>query len=254
MRIAVVGGTGTLGAPVVAALEGRGHEVRSLSRGSADHPVDLTTGSGLRPALDGCEVVVDASNGAGAKAAQAVLVDGSRRLLEVEAAVGVAHHVAVSIVGCEKVPGLAYYRAKVAQEDVVRSGPVPWTLVRATQFHDLLDTWFSGAAKLGLRPALAAPVQPVDVGDVGDAIADVVDAVRGQDAAGGRTVSVAGPQVATLAELARTWREVTGRGRVPVRVPMWGGLRAVAAGVLVDESPDVRGTTTFASWVKGAYA
>ncbi|MBW9209818.1 NAD(P)H-binding protein [Mumia sp. zg.B21] len=252
MRVAVIGGTGTLGSVVVAALQARGHEVRRASRSSASHPVDLSTGAGLREVLDGCAAVVDASNGFGSKAAQAVLIDGSRRLLEVESAVGVAHHVVVSIVGCDKVQnagGFGYYRAKVEQEEVVRTGPVPWTLVRATQFHDLLDTLFAGAAKVGIRPSVEAPLQPVDVGDVAHAIADAVDS-----GPVGRTLAVAGPQVASLRDLGRTWSVATGHRRLPVRVPAWGPLREVGAGALVDDDPDVRGMTTFASWLKARYA
>src|SRR5690348_3468426 len=117
MTIAIVGGTGTLGRQVAAELEARGNRVRPLSRHAPEYRVDLATGDGLGPALAGCDVVVDASNSSARKPA-GILVDGSRRLLEAEAATGVKHHVCVSIVGCDQVP-MGYYRAKSDQERVV---------------------------------------------------------------------------------------------------------------------------------------
>ena len=99
MTIAVVWGTGTLGRHVTGELRTRGLQVRVLSRSAPEHPIDLTTGDGLGPALKGCDVVVDASNNSSRRAA-ATLVAGSRRL-EAEETAGVGHHVGVSIVGCE---------------------------------------------------------------------------------------------------------------------------------------------------------
>jgi uncharacterized protein YbjT (DUF2867 family) len=112
MRIAIVGGTGTLGRHVSTELRSRGHEIRVLSRTSPEYRVDLLTGAGLEPALSGCDVVVDASNAS--RKAAAVLVGGTRRLLAAEQAAGVGHHVCVSIVGCDQVP-MGYYRVKTEQ-------------------------------------------------------------------------------------------------------------------------------------------
>ena len=134
MRIAIAGGTGTLGSLVAAELGRRGHEIRVLRRSAPEYRVDLATGSGLADALAGCDVVVDASNNSSRHAAQ-ILVDGSRRLLAAERAAGVGHHVCVSIVGCERVP-MGYFQVKAEQEQVVEQGPVPWSMVRATQFHE----------------------------------------------------------------------------------------------------------------------
>src|SRR5215831_3916487 len=126
MTIAIVGGTGTLGRKVAAELESRGHKVRPLSRHAPEYRVDLATGDGLGPALAGCDVVVDASNSSARKPA-GTLVDGSRRLLEAEAAADVKHHVCVSIVGCDQVP-MSYFRVKADQERVVSQGAVPWSI------------------------------------------------------------------------------------------------------------------------------
>jgi uncharacterized protein YbjT (DUF2867 family) len=150
LRIAVAGGTGTLGRRVTEELRSRGHDVRVLSRRSPDYPVDLTTGDGLAAAVAGCDVVVDVSNDASKHAAR-TLVDGSRRLLAAGQAAGVGHHVAVSIVGCDRVP-MGYFRAKLEQERVVERGPVPWSLVRATQFHELVAATLAPAARWRVLP------------------------------------------------------------------------------------------------------
>jgi uncharacterized protein YbjT (DUF2867 family) len=155
MRIAIVGGAGTLGKHITAELSQRGHEVRVLSRSSPAFPVDLSTGTGLQAALTGCSTVVDASNSQ--RKARQVLVDGTRRLLAAEQRAGVGHHVCVSIVGCDQLP-LGYYRVKTEQEQVVQQGSVPWTIVRATQFHELAASLFTASARYRVLPAPRLPV------------------------------------------------------------------------------------------------
>lgn len=246
MVIAVAGGTGTIGRHVVQRLAGSGHDVRALSRSAPEYPIDLTTGAGLGRALDGCEVVIDASNGLPRpSAARAVLVEGSRRLLAAGRQAGVAHHVCVSIVGIDEVP-LGYYRVKVAQERVVEQGEVPWTIVRATQLHDLLAGLLSAAGRLGILPAARARFQPVDVSDVAEAVvAAAVTAPRH-----GRA-TVAGPEVHDLRTLGRLWREATGRRTVEVPIPLPGKLgRALREARLTCPNPDVRGQRTFADWLR----
>src|SRR5579862_2901756 len=169
MRIAIAGGTGTLGRHVAAELTERGHEVRVLSRHAPEYRVDLTTGAGLAAALDGCQVVVDASNGP-PRAAAATLVAGNRRLLDAGREAGVEHHVCVSIVGCDRLP-VRYYQVKTEQEDVVARGPLPWTIVRATQFHELLAGFFAAAARFGVVPAVRGVLQPIAAADTARAVA-----------------------------------------------------------------------------------
>jgi uncharacterized protein YbjT (DUF2867 family) len=242
MRIAIVGGAGTLGGHITSELSSRGHDVRVLSRRSAKYPVDLVTGHGLATGLGGCDAVVDASN-ASRHAAQ-VLVDGSRRLLAAEQAAGVAHHVGISIVGCELVP-MGYYKVKVAQEQVISSGPVPWSLVRATQFHELLAMWLAAAAKWRVLPAPAIPFQTIAAAEVARVMADVAEGEPGR----GR-IQVGGPEVRTAAELARTWQSITGRRALLVPVPVPGKMgRALRAGALTAPDADVLGTQTFADWL-----
>jgi uncharacterized protein YbjT (DUF2867 family) len=247
MTIAIVGGTGTLGRHVATELRTRGHKVRVLSRNAPEHRIDLTTGEGLIPALKGCDVVVDASNNSSPKHAAATLVTGSRRLLEAEQAAEVGHHVCVSIVGCEQVP-VGYYRAKVDQERVVEQGPVPWSIVRATQFHELIATWLATAARWRVLPVPHAALQTVAAAEDPAAVADVVTA--GPRA--GR-ITVAGPEVSDARDMARGWREATGSRALLLPVPVPGKLgRALRSGVLTTPRPDVRGTTGFVDWLRSA--
>jgi uncharacterized protein YbjT (DUF2867 family) len=253
MRVAVVGGTGTVGALVVTELAARGNEVRVVSRRPAPahsgtsvshHSADIATGEGLIAALDGVEAVVDAVNEL--RRARNVLIDGTRRLLEAEVAAGVRHHVAISIVGCDRVP-LAYYNVKVQQEEAVEAGPVPWSMLRATQFHTLLDGIFARAARFHVAPRGAARFQPVDPGVVAVRIAEAVHA-----GPAGRVADVAGPEVHTLSELADAWRASGGTRRrtLPLRVPSLGKAgRAMRAGGLCEPTA-AAGGATFVEWLE----
>jgi uncharacterized protein YbjT (DUF2867 family) len=245
LTVAVVGGTGTLGRQVVAALSDAGHRVRALSRHS-DHPVDLRTGVGLAPALAGCDVVVDAGNGTGpARKAARTLVEGTERLLDAAAAAGVRHHVSVDIVGCADVP-LAYFELKTAQQHLVESGPVPWSTVSATQFHEFAATTLAGYTRLGLTFAPPMRVQPVASAEV----AAVVAGVAQRPPSGTRTV-VTGPEVRELRDLARAWKRGTGRHSLvtPVALPGAAG-RALREGALTSQAADVVGRTTFEQWLR----
>jgi uncharacterized protein YbjT (DUF2867 family) len=249
LKVAVVGGTGVLGRLVVRELAKRGDEIAILSRstgttlpdGVAHRRVDLESGEGLVAGLDGVEVVVDASNDR--KRARQVLVEGSERLLRAEAEAGVRHHVAVSIVGCDRVP-MAYYGAKVAQEEVVAAGSVPWSLLRATQFHQLLDRAFAGAARFGVVPTGRVLVQPVDPAIVASRLADAVHAEPGR-----RLPDVAGPEVWTLGDLARAWRRARGRRSLPLRIPTVGRAgRALRDGGLCEPGA-AAGGRSFEGWL-----
>ncbi len=241
MRIAIVGGAGTLGRHITTELANRGHDMRILSRRSSQYPVDLVTGQGLAAALDGCAVVVDASNASAPRRAAQVLVEGSRRLLAVEREVGVSHHVGISIVGCERVP-MGYYRVKAEQEQVIRGGPMPWSMVRATQFHELVAMALAAAGKWHVLPIPAARLQTIAAAEVARVVADVADGEPGGQ------IQVAGPQVETAAELARTWKSVSGRRALSVPVPVPVQARPGVAGGRTDgrgrrrtRRPDVRG-------------
>jgi uncharacterized protein YbjT (DUF2867 family) len=252
MRVAVVGGTGALGKLVVSELAGRGDEVAVLSRsagaalpeGAEHRRIDLASGEGLAAGLDGVEAVVEAANDL--KRAREVMVEGSRRLLAAEAEAGVGHHVSVSIVGCDRVP-MAYYDAKVEQEGTIESGPVPWSLLRATQFHQLLDWAFASTARFGAVPTGAAKLQPIDPAVVAARLAETV-----HEGPGGRLADVAGPEVRTLGELARIWRRVRGRHALPLRIPAVGRLgRALRDGGLCEPDAATEGRD-FEQWLADA--
>ncbi|OAR26836.1 NAD-dependent dehydratase [Streptomyces sp. ERV7] len=246
MDIAIAGGTGTLGSRVAEELRTRGHRVRVLSRRSPEYPVDLTTGEGLIDALAGCDVVVDAANGHGSpRGASRTLVDGTRRLLAAARAVGVQHHVCVSMVGCDMVP-MGYLQVKAEQEWVVREGRVPWTIVRATQFHELLASALASAAKWGVVPVPRARLRTVACLEAAWVVADVAEGVphRGR-------IEICGPEDTDVREMARVWRTVTGRRAVLMPVPLPGRMgQALRAGALTVERPDVRGTMSFGEWLR----
>ncbi len=247
MRIAVVGGTGNIGGRIAAALTRDGHEVRVLSRKAPQFPVDLTTGEGLQTALEGCDVVVDASNGPPSRKGHTVLIDGSHRLLEAEQEAGVGHHVLVSIVGIDDVP-MGYYRLKLEQELVVEAGGVPWTIVRATQVHDLIANMVGFTRRLRVRPAAKVLFQPVSA----DEVAEVVAAAATRPPLQGRT-TVAGPEVRDVRELGRMWREGTGARSIEIPIFVPGAVgRALREGRLTCAEPDVRGQQTFAEFLQAA--
>jgi uncharacterized protein YbjT (DUF2867 family) len=188
VRIAVVGGTGTAGAAVVDELTGRGHDVRVLSRRAPDragsrapvaaahHRVDLLTGDGLAEGVDGMDAVVDASKARSRLARiRRVLVEGTGRLLRAEADMGIRDHLLISIVGIDAVP-FSYYRIKLSQEATVSGGRVPWSIVRCTQFHPLVDEIFALFSRVGLLPRSAVPLQPIDPSDVAVAVVDRLEA------------------------------------------------------------------------------
>src|SRR5262245_21673229 len=165
-RVVVLGATGSLGSAVVGKLTAAGHDVVAASRRSATK-VDVTTGEGLADALRGADVVVEATNAQAA--AREVLVDGTARLLTAARDAGVKHFVGISIVGIDAAP-IAYYRTKVEQEKVIEASPVPWTLLRATQFHDLVPRFVSGKLGVVLAP-VGWKLQPIDVREVAGMLA-----------------------------------------------------------------------------------
>lgn len=253
MKVAVVGGTGVLGKPLVADLAARGDEVVALSRkpgrtmpeGVSHQRVDLTTGDGLAAALAGVEVVVDASDSSTPRRAAPVLVEGTKRLLRAGAEAGARHYVGISIVGCERVP-MAYYKVKVEQEQAIAAGAIPWSLLRATQFHTLIDYLFRQDARFGIIRSGSARFQPIDPPLVAERLAQAVHAEPA-----GRLPDVAGPEVLTLSELAKAWRRA-GHRALPLRFPMIGPIgRPLREGALCNPEASASGRT-FEQWLADA--
>ncbi|WP_460145474.1 SDR family oxidoreductase [Pseudomonas sp. S2_A02] len=203
MKIVVIGGTGLIGSKLVNILRERGHEALAAAPSTG---VNSITREGLAQAMDGADIVVDVAN-APSWEDQAVLdffETSSRNLLAAEAAAGVRHHVALSIVGSERLPENGYFRAKVAQENLIKASGIPYTILRATQFFEFVGG-IAQAATVGeeicLSPAL---IQPMASDDVVAALAEVTLAapVNG-------TVEVAGPEAMPLDELVRRFLRAT---------------------------------------------
>ncbi|MFF8833059.1 SDR family oxidoreductase [Streptomyces sp. NPDC015131] len=233
--ILVTGGTGTLGRHVTELLRGGGHEVRVLSRRTPPYAVDLREGGpGLDAALAGADTVVHCAStprGGDERAAEN-LIAAARRA-------GTAHLVYISIVGVDRVP-FPYYRAKLAVERLVEESGLGWTVLRATQFHDLLVMLFQALAKPPVMP-LPAGVrdQPVEVTEVAARLAGLAGG-----APAGRVADLGGPEVRTLRELADAYLRASGRRRRVVSVPLAGrSYRAFrAGGHLAPEHAVGRGT------------
>jgi uncharacterized protein YbjT (DUF2867 family) len=172
MKIVVIGGTGLIGSNVVRNLREHGHEAMPASPRLG---VNTLTGEGLDKALDGASVVVDVSNSPSFEdaAVLAFFQTSTRNLLAAEAKAGVGHHVALSIVGIDRSPDGGYFKAKLAQEKLIETGPIPYSIVRSTQFFEFVDG-IADAATTGNEVRMA-PVafQPIDAVDVAAAVADV---------------------------------------------------------------------------------
>jgi len=197
MKIVVIGGTGLIGSKLVAKLGESGYDVLSAS---PDSGVNTITGEGLADALSGAEVVVDVSNAPAWE--DAAVLDffqtSAHNVAAAEEAAGVAHHVTLSVVGMERLPDSGYFRAKLAQEAIVKGSPVPYTILRATQFFEFIgriaDSSTDGDT-VRLAPAL---VRPQAADDVAAALAEiaVADPLNA-------TIELAGPEAFRLDEIAR---------------------------------------------------
>jgi len=170
MKIVVIGGSGLIGKKLIPLLRGRGHEAVSASPSSG---VNTITGDGLAQALVGADVVVDVTNSPSweDKAVLEFFEASTRNILAAEAAAGVKHHVALSVVGDDCIPDSGYMRAKVAQEKLIGAGKVPYTILRATQFFEFLAAIAAPGA--GTVHVSDAPMQPLAADDVAAALADV---------------------------------------------------------------------------------
>ena len=172
MKIVVIGGTGLIGSKVVALLTKSGHQTVAASPRLG---INTLTGEGLAEALAGASVVVDVSNAPSFEetAVLAFFETSTRNLLGAEAAAGVGHHVALSIVGIDRSPDNGYFKAKIAQEQLIASGPIPYSIVRATQFLEFIDG-IADAATTGTEVHIP-PVafQPIAADDVARAVAGV---------------------------------------------------------------------------------
>ncbi|WNO71451.1 SDR family oxidoreductase [Streptomyces sp. AM8-1-1] len=224
--ILVTGGTGTLGRHVIPLLLDAGPEVRVFSRhgrepgdGVEYMTGDLVKGEGIEAAVEGVEIVLHLAGGPKGDD------EATRHLVRAASAAGVRHLVSISVIGADRVP-LAWLRSKLAAEQAVAGSGIPWTTLRAAQFHDLALTLAEKMAKLPVIPAPGMRLQPVDSREVA---ARLVELTLGAPA--GLVPDLAGPKVHTMADLLGGYLRASGRRRpmLPVRIPGKAG-RAYRAG------------------------
>jgi uncharacterized protein YbjT (DUF2867 family) len=250
MKVVVIGGNGLIGKKLVPVLRGRGHEAVATSRSTG---VDAVTGEGLARALAGADVVVDVTNAPSWEdaAVLAFFETSTRNLLAAERAAGVRHHVALSVVGADRIPDSGYLRAKLAQERLIAAGQVPYTVVRATQFFEFLDG-IAGPTAAGDTVRLpTAPMQPLAADDVAVALADIV---LGAPANG--VVELAGPESLSIAEFVGRYLTATGDARKVVADPQarYFGAALDDRGLNPGGANPRLGPTRFEEWIGRARA
>ena len=245
MKIVVIGGSGLIGTKLVNKLRESGHEALAASPSSG---VNTVTGEGLAPALAGAQVVVDVANAPDWEdnAVLAFFETSGRNLLAAEAAAGVSHHVALSVVGTDRLLASGYFRAKMAQEKLIKASPIPYTIVRATQFYEFVGSIAQLATEgqtVRLPPVL---MQPIAADDVAAVMADVAlaEPLNG-------TFELAGPEPIRQDDLVRQFLKATGDARTVITDP-----KALYYGIKVNDqslTPGDKarlGPTRFERWLK----
>jgi len=255
--VLVTGGTGDLGGALVGRLVKADHGVRIMSRraGPASGGLmtewaqaSLETGEGLTAAIDGIECVAHCASSPFRKTKEAD-VDGTRRLLEVCKAAGVAHFLYISIVGIDKVP-TPYYEHKLAAEKIVEDAGVPYTILRATQFHALLDRMFSDGLlrfPVGAVPG-AFKFQTIDTGEVAGRMLELIEA-----GPSGRVDDIGGPEVLNAGDMARSWVAASGRRRLILPLPLFGKMNSAFRRGLNCTPENTYGKITWTDWLADKY-
>jgi uncharacterized protein YbjT (DUF2867 family) len=244
MKIVVIGGTGLIGTKVVKNLRAKGHEVVAASPSKG---INSVTGEGLAEALVGAQVVVDVANAPSweDKAVLEFFETSGRNLLAAEAAAGVRHHVALSVVGTDRLLKSGYFRAKMAQENLIKASPMPYTIVRATQFFEFVGGIAQSATEgqtVRLPPVLMQPIVSDDVAVV------MADAALAEPLNG--TVDLAGPEPIRQDELVRRFLKATGDARTVITDPkaLYYGMAVNDQSLTPSENPRL-GPTRFADWL-----
>jgi uncharacterized protein YbjT (DUF2867 family) len=249
MKFVIVGGTGLIGSKLAKILRQQGHDVTAASPSTG---VNTVTGEGLADALAGAQVVVDVANAPSweDEAVMHFFETSGRNLMTAEAAAGVRHHVALSVVGADRLPDSGYLRAKLAQEKLIRGSSIPYTIVRATQFFEFVGGIAQSASGGQTVRLPSARMQPIAADDVAALLAEVA---VGPPQMG--LVELAGPEPIRMDELVRRYLSATGDGR---RVVVDDGAQYF--GTAVDDhslTPSERpppgrlrlGSTRFAAWL-----
>jgi uncharacterized protein YbjT (DUF2867 family) len=244
MKIVVIGGSGLIGKKVVTNLRQRGHDVVAASPSSG---VNAVTGEGLAQALAGAQVVVDVANAPSWEdnAVLAFFETSGRNLLAAEAAAGVHHHVALSVVGTDRLLASGYFRAKMAQENLIKASPIPYTIVRATQFLEFVGGIAQSATEgqtVRLPPVLMQPIASDDVAAV------VAEAALAAPLNG--MIEVAGPEPIRQDDLVRQFLTATGDPRTVITDPkaLYYGIAVNDQSLTPGDNPRL-GPTRFADWL-----
>jgi uncharacterized protein YbjT (DUF2867 family) len=239
-RILITGGSGTLGRQLTPRLQQAGYTVRILSRrpapastdgsgtgGSGTTPApewaqaEIETGAGLAEALTGVDTIIHAASSA-FKNTQQVDVEGTGRLLAAAKAAAIQHFLYISIVGIERIP-FSYYQAKLAAEKLIEASDLPYSILRTTQFHNLLDQMLNGLSRYPLILPLVADMrfQPIDEGEVAELMVKMVAA-----GPAGRVPDAGGPELKTAKEFAQAWLAARGLKRRILHLPIPGKVIA----------------------------
>jgi uncharacterized protein YbjT (DUF2867 family) len=213
MKIVVIGGTGRIGSKVVARLRGAGHDVIAAAPNTG---VNTVTGEGLEAALEGAHVVIDLANSPSFEpsAVMSFFTAHERNLLAAEARAGVRHHVALSIVGDDRSPDNGYFRAKVAQEDLIKASGIPSTIIRSTQFMEFLSSIADSGADGNIVRVSPGLFQPIAADDVAAIVADVAPAAPRNG-----IIEIAGPERAPFNEIVARYLKAAGDPREVVSDP-----------------------------------
>jgi uncharacterized protein YbjT (DUF2867 family) len=249
MKIVVIGGTGLIGSKVVVNLRQLGHEVLVASPNTG---VNTVTGEGLAAALQGAQVVVDLANSPSFedKAVLEFFEASGRNLLAAEAAAGVGHHIALSVVGTERLLDSGYFRGKMAQEKLITASPVPYTIVRCTQFYEFLGGIAHSGTVDGVVHMSPADVQPISSDDIAAVVTDTALAkpINGM-------FEVAGPERVSLAALVQRYLTAVKDPRSLVADPdaLYFGVRLNNQSLTPGSNPRL-GTTSFEQWLAKSQA
>ncbi|WP_415972336.1 SDR family oxidoreductase [Rhodococcus sp. 077-4] len=244
MKIVVIGGTGLIGSAVVTILTEHGHHVVAASPKSG---VDTVTGDGLAEVLVGADVVVDVSNSPSFEDAAVLdfFTRATTNILTAEADAGVQHHVALSVVGTDRLPDSGYMRAKVAQESLIRASAIPYTIVQATQFFEFFSAIAQGATtgnEVRLSPAL---VQPIAAHDVSAVVARVA-----LDTPRNGMIEIGGPEAFGLNEFIERGLKARGDSKTVIadeQAPYFGALLH-GRELIPADGAELAGTT-FEAWL-----
>jgi uncharacterized protein YbjT (DUF2867 family) len=213
MKIIVIGGTGLIGSKTVAILHQGGHDVVAASPQSG---INTMTGEGVKEALVGAQVVIDLANSPSFedKAVLKFFETSGRNLLKEEAAAGVRHHLALSIVGTDRTPDNGYFRAKVAQEKLIEASGIPYTIIRSTQFLEFLRSIAASSADGNIVRISPGLFQPIAADDVAAIVADVALAAPQNG-----ILEIAGPERAPFNEIVARYLKMVGDTREVVSDP-----------------------------------